>query len=153
MSDRVIPMMNRREALALGAGVAAAVVAGWPVLALAEGEADALVQEFAGGKAPETGRVHLDAPEEAADGSAVQIAISVESPMTAEDHVASVLLIGEGNPVPKVAEFHFSPLSGSAQISLRIRLAKTQRVLAIAKMSDGSTFMDVKTVKVAAGGC
>lgn len=152
MPEKSILQISRREALALGAA-GAALALGLPSVAFAEGEADAIVAEFAGGAAPQTGRVTLDAPAEAADGSAVQIAISVESPMTADDYVTSVVLIGEGNPVPKVGEFHFSPLSGSAQISLRIRLAKTQRVLAVAKMKDGSVFMDVKTVKVAAGGC
>ena len=58
-----------------------------------------------------------------------------------------------GNPLPGVATFHFSPMSGSASATTRIRLAKTQDVIAIAKMSDGSVFMDKKTVKVTIGGC
>ena len=35
----------------------------------------------------------------------------------------------------------------------RMRLAKTQNVIAVAKMKDGSVFMDKKEVKVTIGGC
>ena len=45
------------------------------------------------------------------------------------------------------------PLSGKAEASIRIRLAQTQNVIAVAKMSDGSLFTERKTVKVTIGGC
>ena len=73
--------------------------------------------------------------------------------MTGDDYVASVLILADGNPNPDVATFHFTALSGAAEATTRMRLAKTQNVIAVAKMSDGSVFMDKKEVKVTIGGC
>ena len=36
---------------------------------------------------------------------------------------------------------------------LRMRLAKTQNVIAVARMADGKVYMDKKQVKVTIGGC
>jgi sulfur-oxidizing protein SoxY len=64
-----------------------------------------------------------------------------------------VTLLADGNPNPAVATFHFTPLSGTATATTRIRLAKTQNVVAVAKMSNGAVFSDTKLVKVTIGGC
>lgn len=73
--------------------------------------------------------------------------------MTDDSYVESVTIFAEGNPNPEVATFHFTPMSGAAAATTRIRLAKTQNVIAVAKMSDGSTYSDRKEVKVTIGGC
>jgi sulfur-oxidizing protein SoxY len=73
--------------------------------------------------------------------------------MTEDDYVVEVLLLADGNPAPGLATLKFSPMSGRAQASTRVRLAKTQDVIAVAKMSDGSVFMASKSVKVTIGGC
>jgi len=147
--------LTRREALALTAGAAVlAVAAGRPGVALATAEdVEGAIAKFAGGQTPQTGRVKLTAPEIAENGNTVPIAVSVESPMTDDDYVAAVMILAEGNPNPEVATLHFTPLSGVAEAKTRMRLAKTQNVIAVAKMSDGSVFMDKKEVKVTIGGC
>ena len=81
------------------------------------------------------------------------MSVSVDSPMTADDHVTDVLILADGNPRSGVATFRFTELSGEAEASTRIRLAKTQNVIAVAKMSDGTFFMDKQPVKVTIGGC
>ena len=73
--------------------------------------------------------------------------------MTAEIHVKEVMILADGNPNAGVATLMFTPLSGKAEASIRIRLATTQNVVAIAKMSDGAVFTEQKTVKVTIGGC
>ena len=73
--------------------------------------------------------------------------------MTDDDYVESVVILAEGNPLPSVATFNFSPASGEAVASTRMRLAKTQNVVAIAKMSNGAVFSDTREVKVTIGGC
>lgn len=146
-------MINRRHALMLGAGAAALGLVGLPTVGWAEGEADAMIKEFTGGAEPASGKVTLDAPEIAENGNTVPISVSVDSAMSGDDQVEAVMLLAEGNPNPGVATFKFSPMSGNANASVRIRLAKTQRVIAVAKMKDGSAFMDAKTVKVTIGGC
>ncbi len=146
---------TRREALGLGAGAAVFLATGMspdPAAAAAE-EAMKLVMDFAGGQMPATGKITLSAPEIAENGNTVPISISVDSAMTADDYVAEVMIVAEGNPLPGVARFNFSPMSGVAEASTRMRLAKTQRVVAVAKMSNGAVFMDAKEVKVTIGGC
>ncbi|ESR27269.1 thiosulfate oxidation carrier protein SoxY [Lutibaculum baratangense] len=146
--------LTRRQALAISAGAALAVVAGRAGSAhAAVDDTEKAIQDFTGGKSPETGRIRLTAPEIAENGNTVPISVDVESPMTAEDYVASVLILADGNPNPDVATLHFTPMSGSATATTRMRLAKTQNVIAVAKMSDGSVFMDKKEVKVTIGGC
>jgi len=147
--------LTRRGALALGAGAAVFAVVGGRVGSAWAGTEDTekAVMEFTGGAKPASGRITLDAPEIAENGNTVPISVSVESPMTDDDYVASVLILAEGNPNPDVATLHFTPLSGAAEATTRMRLAKTQNVIAVAKMSDGSVFMDKKEVKVTIGGC
>jgi sulfur-oxidizing protein SoxY len=145
---------NRRQAMAIGFGGLAGASLGVSGPALADKkDTDEAIAKFTGGKTPVMGKVKLDLPEIAENGNTVPIAITVESPMTAASHVTEVLVLADGNPRPGVASFRFSPASGVAEASTRIRLAATQNIVAIAKMNDGSVFMDSKQVKVTIGGC
>ncbi|MDY8107981.1 thiosulfate oxidation carrier protein SoxY [Fulvimarina sp. 2208YS6-2-32] len=147
--------LNRRKLFTLAAGAGTLGLAGLvPRAALATPEAAReAIAEFTGGTSPQTGRISLTAPEIAENGNTVPISISVESPMSEDDYVESVTVMAEGNPNPEVATFHFTPMSGKAEATTRIRLAKTQTVVAVAKMSDGATYSDSKEVKVTIGGC
>ncbi len=108
---------------------------------------------ISGGKMPEAGKITLTAPEIAENGNTVPISVSVESAMTDGDLVESVTIFAEGNPNPDVVSFYFTAMSGAASATTRMRLAKTQNVIAVAKMADGTTYMDKKQVKVTIGGC
>ncbi|MCC2096427.1 MAG: thiosulfate oxidation carrier protein SoxY [Hyphomicrobiales bacterium] len=145
--------VTRRTAIAMGAAAFAAGIVGIPVRPAMAAEIDDLIAGFTGGAEPQSGRVSIDAPEIAENGNTVPIGISVESPMTADDYVADVIILASGNPNPGVATFHFSAMSGEAKAQTRMRLAKTQDIVAVAKMSDGSVYMDKRTVKVTIGGC
>ncbi len=145
---------NRRQALALGAGVmtlAALGVSSGP--ALAKNDAEEAIKKFTGGKTPVQGKIKLDLPEIAENGNTVPMTVTVESPMTEQSHVTDVLILADENPRSGVVTFHFSPASGVAEANTRIRLAATQDVIAVAKMNDGSVFMASKQVKVTIGGC
>ena len=147
--------LTRRNVLGLTAGAAAFAVAGariTPALASVE-EAEKMVMEFTGGATPAEGKITLTAPEIAENGNTVPVSVSVESAMEGDDLVESVIIFADGNPSPAVATFHFTEMSGEALATTRIRLAKTQNVIAVAKMKDGSVFMDKKQVKVTIGGC
>jgi len=147
--------LDRRQVLGLTAGAAVLAVAGIrinPASAAAEDTAKRIM-EFTGGKKPGSGKITLKAPEIAENGNTVPISVSVESAMSGDDLVQSVMILAEGNPNPDVATFHFTELSGKASATTRMRLAKTQNVVAIAKMKDGSVFSDTRQVKVTIGGC
>ena len=146
--------LSRRAALALGAGGAALTVAGWSGDALAAAkEAADEIAKFTGGKTAEKGKITIELPEIAENGNTVPLSIAVNAPMTADNYVSEVLVVSEGNPNPGVATFHFSPLSGKAETSTRIRLAATQNVVVVAKTSKGEFFTGQKLVKVTIGGC
>jgi sulfur-oxidizing protein SoxY len=147
--------LTRRRALGLCAGAAAVAALGPGIgSALAdEAAAEKSLTDFTGGKQPETGRITLKAPEIAENGNTVPVTVTVDSEMTEASYVQSVMLLADGNPNPGVATFHFSPMSGRASATTRMRLAKTQNVIAVALMSDGSVYMDKKQVKVTIGGC
>lgn len=147
--------INRREALGFAAGAAAFAVTGLrtaPALATAE-DAEKRIMEFSGGKMPETGKLTLVAPEIAENGNTVPISIEVDSAMSGDDVVEQVMVLADGNPNPDVATFNFTEASGVAAATTRMRLAKTQNVIAVARMKDGTTYMDKKEVKVTIGGC
>ncbi|MBC7280671.1 thiosulfate oxidation carrier protein SoxY [Hoeflea sp.] len=147
--------LTRRHVLGLTVGAAAFAVAGariTPALASVE-DTDKAIMDFTGGTAPGEGKITLTAPEIAENGNTVPVSVSVESAMEGDDMVESVILLADGNPSPAVATFHFTELSGAALATTRMRLAKTQNVVAVAKMKDGSFFMDKKEVKVTIGGC
>ena len=146
------PIFNRRQTLALGAGVIGALAFG-TLPALAKNDADEAIKKFTGGKTPVQGKIKLDLPEIAENGNTVPMTVTVESPMTEQSYVSEVLIVADENPRSGVVTFHFSPASGVAEANTRIRLAATQDVTAVAKMNDGSFFMASKQVKVTIGGC
>jgi sulfur-oxidizing protein SoxY len=145
---------SRREVLALGAGTAALALVGEiaPASATPQ-EAAEVIAKFTGGKTAEKGKISIDLPEIAENGNTVPLTITVESPMTAEDHVSDIIVVAEGNPRLGLASFHLTPLSGRAEAATRIRLAATQNIVVVAKTSKGQFFTEQKPVKVTIGGC
>ena len=143
--------LSRRAVLALGVGTAAWAAGGRA--RATPGEAKEAVAKFTGGKQPEPGRIAIDLPEIAENGAAVPLGVTVESPMTASDRVTDLLVVADGNPNPRVAAFHFTPMSGRAEIATRIRLNATENVIVVARTADGRFFTARKEVKVTIGGC
>lgn len=134
--------ITRRDALALGLGATAAALL--PMRAMAA--ADEAIAAFTGGAEVGEGGITLTAPEIAENGNTVPI--SVDAP-----GAVSIAVFAAGNPTPGIATFNFGPLSGSQMASIRVRLAGTQDVVAVAKMADGSFVKASSTVKVTIGGC
>ncbi len=133
---------------------AALTLVGWSEGASAAAkEAADEIAKFTGGKTPEQGKIAIELPEIAENGNTVPLSISVDAPMTADNYVSEILVVAEGNPHPGVARFHFSPMSGKALVSTRIRLAATQNIVVVAKTSGGQFFTGQKLVKVTIGGC
>lgn len=114
---------------------------------------DPLIREVSGGALPKTGRVKLTLPPLAESGNSVSLKVQVESPMTTTDYVKSIHILSEKNPRPVIARFHLNPRSGKAEISTRIRLAGSQQIVAVAVMSDGSSWLGTADVVVIAAAC
>ena len=106
------------------------------------------------GSAPvRRGKVKLELPPLIENGNAVPLTVSVDSPMTAADHVRAVHVFTEKNPQPFVASFHLSPRAGRARVTTRIRLADTQTVTAVSELSDGSFWSDSASIVVTLAAC
>lgn len=156
LKDSPLALSRRQLLTAAGTGLVAAaglsVIAARPAAAADAASVDEQITKLAGG-APKTGKVKVDGPEIAENGNTVPVTIEVESPMTADNYVKAVHVFADGNPTPVVASFTFTPLAGKAFAKFRIRLAKTQNVKAVATMSDGSSYIGSKEIKVTIGGC
>jgi sulfur-oxidizing protein SoxY len=114
---------------------------------------DPQVWVVTGGRRVTPGRVTLTLPDLAENGNAVPMRISVASPMTPADHVRAIHVFSERNPVANVASFHLGPRAGRAEVASRIRLAGTQRVHAVAALSDGTFWSDTREVTVGVPAC
>src|ERR671937_1828118 len=99
------------------------------------------------------GKVKLDVPALIDNGNAVPLTASCESPMTQEDHVKAIHVFTEKNPQPNVIGVHLGPRAGRASVSTRIRLADTQKIVAVAQLSDGSLWSDDVEVIVTLAAC
>ena len=106
------------------------------------------------GEAPvKKGKVKLDLPPLVENGNSVPCTVTVESPMTAADHVKAIHIFNEKNPQPNVISVKLGPRAGQAKFSTRIRLADTQTITAIAEMSDGTCWSDDIDVIVTLAAC
>jgi sulfur-oxidizing protein SoxY len=141
--------VKRRDFLAGAAGALA-----FPGAALGQADPlDPLVRALTNGAPVRKGKVTLVLPQLADNGNSVPIRITVDSPMTAADHVKSVHLYSERNPVRNMANFYLGPRAGKAEINSRVRLAGSQRVTAVAKLSDGSFWYDAAPIVVTLSAC
>ena len=113
----------------------------------------ALVLQITGGAPVRSGRVTVDTPRLSDNGHSVPLKVSVESPMTAADHVRRITLLSEKNPRPVMATFHLGPQAGRAEVTTRVRLNGTQRLLVLAQFSDGSYWSGDAEVEVTESAC
>ncbi|WP_310644986.1 thiosulfate oxidation carrier protein SoxY [Limnohabitans sp.] len=97
--------------------------------------------------------VTLTAQPLADNGFLVPIDVHIQSPMTAQDHVTQVYLLSQRNPVTRMAVFHMGPWNGRAEINTRIRLAGTQTVVALARLSNGEFRYDAVDIIVTESAC
>ena len=111
------------------------------------------IRQVVGSARVNTGKVTLELPPLVENGNAVPLAISVESPMTAADHVRAVHVFTEKNPQPNVVGFHLGPRAGRARVATRVRLANSQTVIAICQLSDGTFWSDSADIVVTLAAC
>ena len=141
----------RRRFLSVLAGLMAALFL--PGRARAADPLAPLVEKLTGGAPVRVGRVKLDLPRLADNGHSVPLRVSVESPMTAADHVQTITLLSDRNPRPIMAVFHLGPKAGRPDVFTRVRLNGSQQVHVIAQLSDGSFWSASAPVEVTESAC
>ncbi|WP_245640607.1 SoxY-related AACIE arm protein [Polynucleobacter sinensis] len=118
-------------------------------------KADAMeaISKIVGSNTIQDGKVKLVIPPLVESGNLVVLKVSIDSPMTASDYVKAVHIIAEANPLPNIFTAYFTPRSGRADVTTRVRLADSQRVWAIAQMSDGSYWQTYADTLVTLSAC
>jgi sulfur-oxidizing protein SoxY len=138
-----------------GATAAAGIAATWPV-APAGGAPEAMqeaIRAIIGEAELRQGKVALDIPSLVENGNAVPLSVSVDSPMSPADHVKAIHVVNEKNPQPRVISVALGPRAGRARLATRIKLADSQKVVAVAEMSDGSFWSASADVIVTLAAC
>jgi len=147
---------TRRQFLGLAGG--AAVLGTVPMVTLRPAEATpallaAAIRNVVGEAAVQAGKVKLEIPPLVENGNTVPMTVSVASPMTPDDYVRSIHVFNEKNPQPNIGNFHLGPRAGRAQVSTRIRLADSQKIVAIAHLADDSFWSVSADVVVTLAAC
>lgn len=112
------------------------------------------VDTITGGKgATESPKVDLSVPEIAENGAVVPVKVSVDHPMEENNYVKAIHVLAKENSNVRSADVMLTPMNGKGFFATRIKLAKTQEVVAVVELSDGSFISAAKSVKVTIGGC
>ena len=135
---------TRRDVLLLSASAAAAALVPAGAAKASNGVWQA-IDEFTGSALRLEGGVLLDAPEIFDNGGAVPIRVVAEG-------ARRIALFNDGNPNPGVAVFNFGRLV-QPEATIRIRLAQSQTVYAVAEMADGTYRQASQKIAVTVGGC
>ena len=152
-----MPRLTRR-AMLRQLGATGLLVAMWPTRAWAshwttQGSVDQAIRQRIGEREPQPGGITVALPKIAETGNSVPLTVRVDSAMTSEDHVRRIHVFVPGNPEPVAATYHLGVRAGKAQISTQIRLARSQTVLALAEMNDGSVRSGSASIVVTLGAC
>ena len=153
MSQPPVPSLSlKRRRLLAGSAALGMVILTRPARA-APDQLSAAIQEWTSGAMPTPGRVKFDIATLVDNGNAVPVTISVDSPMTVADYVTAIAIFNERNPQRDVARFTLGPRAGVASVSTRIRLATSQKLTAVARLSNGSTWSQTVDVVVTLAAC
>ena len=87
----------------------------------------------------------LEAPEIADNGGSVPVRVAAPG-------ARRIALFADGNPNPGVSVATFGRL-GTPDTSIRIRLAGSQNLIAVAEMADGTFYKVSRPIIVTVGGC
>ena len=157
--------MDRRRLLttgaALGVGLASGVL---PLAASAQitstaapqpddGESDRIAAEFLQGAVPLSAGLALDLPALGDNPAAVPVRVHLTEPVSATSFCEELIVLAQRNPRPLICRFRFTPLTGAADVALRVRLMQSMGLHAIARMNDGRFLEARADITVAAGGC
>lgn len=145
-------LITRRTALAGGLGAASLLMLR-PAAFATPTELAGAIAEFTGNAPVQRGRIKLDLSPLVENGNSVSVTVRADSPMTEQDHVRAIAIFTEQNPQPNVITARLGPRAGRAFLNTRMRLATSQKVVAVAGFSDGSFWSDQVEVIVTLAAC
>jgi sulfur-oxidizing protein SoxY len=158
MMDRSTETNPTRRKLLFGASCLAAGLGTPLLLAVRRAQATpatmaTAIRQVVGEASVKPGKVKLDLPPLVENGNTVPFTVSVDSPMTPSDYVKAIHVFNEKNPQSNVIGVRLGPRAGRASFTSRMRLADSEKVVAIAELSDGSFWSDSVDVVVTIAAC
>ncbi len=113
----------------------------------------AAIKEVVGNATLREGKVKIDIPPLVENGNTVSLAVTVDSPMTADDRIKAIHVFNEKNPQPLVFYAWLGPSAPKAAIATRIKLGDSQKIVAIAETSKGEFWSASADVIVTLAAC
>jgi len=115
---------------------------------------DEALKVITGGKeVKKSDKIKLTAPEIAENGAVVPIKVEVDHPMEEKNYVKAIHILNTANGNARCADVMLTPANGRGYFATRIKLSKTQDVVAVVALSDGTFIKASQSVKVTIGGC
>jgi sulfur-oxidizing protein SoxY len=112
-----------------------------------------LLTALLAGRTPRWERLQLSLPALADNGLAVPLKLALPGPFAPGSSVRAIHLFSEKNPVPDMAVFEFPVPPERVELDTRVRLAGSQKVVAVAVMSDDSLYAAAAEVIVTIAAC
>jgi sulfur-oxidizing protein SoxY len=103
--------------------------------------------------AKDSDKIKLTVPEIAENGAVVPVKIEVDNPMEDANYVKAIHVIATKNTNVRCADVMLTPLNAKGYFATRIKLGKSQDVMALVELSSGAFIKTQKPVKVTIGGC
>lgn len=155
--SKMMPAFTRRRFIGLAAAAIATQWMGWRSLRAQEDAAPAAWQAhldaILAGKQPVEDKVTLDMPEVSENGNLVPFTVAVDYPMTEIEFVQAIHVIATDNDAPPVASFYFTPISSIARAASRMRLLRSQEIVALAQTNSGDFYIGRRRIEVLVGCC
>jgi len=115
---------------------------------------DEAVKTITSGKgAKDSDKIELKVPEIAENGAVVPVKVHVDHPMDEKNYVKAIHVLNKGNGNARCADIMLTPANAEGYFATRVKLSKTQEVVALVELSDGTFIQTAKSVKVTIGGC
>lgn len=156
-----VPLLKRRQLL-LGTALGFSTLtlptllhaqSSQPLQSASQAEVQAVVDAFLQGAEPLTKGVSLDMPALGDNPAAVPVKVVFDIPIDEQNYCEELIVLAERNPRPLACRFTFTPLAGTTEVAMRLRLIESQTVKAVARMSNGSYLITQRHITVTAGGC
>jgi len=105
------------------------------------------LKAYGSDSASDSRNIAIVAPEIAENGAKVEVEITSHIPNT-----QSLAIFADKNPMPMCSAFEFSgPVL--PYVKAQLKLAETTRIRAVAKTTDGKSYVAFREIKVTLGGC
>lgn len=104
-------------------------------------------------KVEQSNKIKLTTPSIAENAATVPVKVEVNYPMEKENYVKSIHIVSTENANARTIDFFLTPANAEASIKTNIKLSKSQKVMIVVGLSNGTFLKTEKFIKVSLSGC